>query len=220
MIGFYNYSVILTYLGLALSVFGITESINVSGNCIVNGMLNGHFTIALLCLALAGACDTFDGKIARKMDRTHEAVLFGVQIDSLCDVICFGVFPAILAYSMGMRGFWGIFVAVGYVLAAVIRLAFFNVLDEIARNSPPTEGRKTYRGLPVTSIAIIFPIVFLLYAGKVLRYDLFITVLTVVMAITALLFVTDFKIKKPTNKTIAIYIIFVTLIMLKILHVF
>ena len=52
MIGVYNYSVILTYLGVGLSLFGITQA------------LSGNFDIAILCLALAGACDTFDGKVA------------------------------------------------------------------------------------------------------------------------------------------------------------
>ena len=120
MIGFYNYSVILTYLGVALSVFGITQS------------LNGHYDIAILCLALAGACDTFDGKVARRMkNRTQEQIIFGVQIDSLCDVICFGVTPAIIAYSMGMTTPFGIAVEIVFVLCGVIRLAYFNVLEEI-----------------------------------------------------------------------------------------
>ena len=84
MIGVYNYSVILTYLGVGLSLFGITQA------------LSGNFDIAILCLALAGACDTFDGKVARSMkNRTEEQIIFGIQIDSLCDAICFGVTPAI-----------------------------------------------------------------------------------------------------------------------------
>uniref|UniRef100_UPI0040270D61 CDP-alcohol phosphatidyltransferase family protein n=1 Tax=Ruminococcus bicirculans (ex Wegman et al. 2014) TaxID=1160721 RepID=UPI0040270D61 len=52
MIGFYNYSVILTYIGLVSSVFGITQ------------VFENHISIALLCLVLSGICDIFDGKIA------------------------------------------------------------------------------------------------------------------------------------------------------------
>lgn len=55
MIGFYNYSVIVTYIGVALSVSGMALA------------STGQFKFAILCLALAGACDTFDGKIARAM---------------------------------------------------------------------------------------------------------------------------------------------------------
>lgn len=207
MIGFYNYSVILTYLGLAISLFGMTEA------------MQGRFMVSILCLALAGACDTFDGKVARTMkNRSHEAALFGVQIDSLCDCICFGVFPAIFAYCLGMKGTLGILVAVFYVLGAVIRLAFFNVLDEIKRSEPPTNERKIYRGLPVTSIAIIFPILYVF--RPFMDNGLFTTIMTFVMLAVAFLFVLDFKLKKPSNQLVAVYIVFVTIVMLKILHVF
>ena len=70
MIGFYNYSVILTYIGLVSSVFGITQ------------VFENHMSIAFLCLLLSGICDLFDGKIARSMKRcsayrsTHCATLF------------------------------------------------------------------------------------------------------------------------------------------------
>ncbi len=201
MIGFYNYSVILTYLGLAISLFGMTEA------------MQGRFMVSILCLALAGACDTFDGKVARTMkNRSHEAELFGVQIDSLCDCICFGVFPAIFAYCLGMKGTLGILVAVFYVLGAVIRLAFFNVLDEIKRTEPPTNERKTYRGLPVTSIAIIFPILYVF--RPFMANGLFTTIMTFVMLAVAFLFVLDFKLKKPSNQLVAVYIVFVTIVML------
>ena len=55
MIGFYNYSVILTYISLLSSVFGMTQAIH------------GRFKAAVFCLALSGLCDMFDGKIARSM---------------------------------------------------------------------------------------------------------------------------------------------------------
>ena len=87
MIGFYNYSVIVTYIGVALSVSGMALA------------STGQFKFAILCLALAGACDTFDGKIARAMkNRTKEMEIFGIQIDSLCDMVCFGVTPVIISY--------------------------------------------------------------------------------------------------------------------------
>ena len=80
MIGFYNYSVILTYISLLSSVFGMTQAIH------------GRFKAAVFCLALSGLCDMFDGKIARSMkNRTEDEKSFGIQIDSLCDVVCFGV---------------------------------------------------------------------------------------------------------------------------------
>lgn len=77
MIGFYNYTVILTYVSLLISVFGMIQA------------FGGRFRTAIMCLALSGLCDMFDGKIARsKKNRTDDEKLFGIQIDSLCDVIC------------------------------------------------------------------------------------------------------------------------------------
>ena len=86
MIGYYNYSVILTYFGLCCAVFGMTMA------------LRGDVRLALLCLMVCGICDMFDGTIARKCKRSEDAKSFGIQIDSLCDLVCFGVFPAILGY--------------------------------------------------------------------------------------------------------------------------
>ena len=136
MIGVYNYSVILTYLGVGLSLFGITQA------------LSGNFDIAILCLALAGACDTFDGKVARSMkNRTEEQIIFGIQIDSLCDAICFGVTPAIIAYSLGLNSTFGIIVEIVFVLCGVIRLAYFNVLEELKHLHPEKSESKCYHGL-------------------------------------------------------------------------
>lgn len=207
MIGFYNYSVILTYLGVAFSIFGITQA------------LTGQPDIAILCLALAGACDTFDGKIARSMkNRTQEQIIFGVQIDSLCDAICFGVTPAIIAYSLGMNKPFGITVEIVFVICGVIRLAYFNVLEELKDLHPAKEeGKKCYHGLPITSIAIIFPI---LYMFRPFNEKLFLTMLPFAMLAIAFLYILDFKLKKPSNAMIAFILIFMAIVVLKILHVF
>ena len=76
MLGVYDYTVILTYISLWISIGGMMLS------------LNGHLDLAVLCLALSGLCDMFDGKIARtKKDRTEIEKRFGIQIDSLCDIV-------------------------------------------------------------------------------------------------------------------------------------
>ena len=82
MLGIYDYTVVLTYVSLMVSIGGMMLSVN------------GHLNLAVLCLAISGLCDMFDGKIARtKKDRTEEEKCFGIQIDSLCDIVCFGVGP-------------------------------------------------------------------------------------------------------------------------------
>lgn len=204
MIGFYNYSVIVTYIGVALSVVGMSLA------------STGNFKYAILCLALAGACDTFDGKIARAMkNRTREMEIFGVQIDSLCDMVCFGVTPVVISYQMGLNSVWGIAIEILFVLCGVIRLAYFNVLEELKHTDPEAEQKKGYRGLPITTITIIYPIVYLF--NPLVSNDIFILLLAIMHIVVAFLYVLDFKLKKPGNGIIAAMMVLVTGVMICIL---
>ena len=182
-IGVYDYTVILTYISLASAVFGMMQT------------TQGKFGGAIFCLLLSGICDAFDGLVARsKKNRTEMEKEFGIQIDSLCDVVGFGVFPAILSFYMGVNGMIGAVIVVAYCLCAVIRLAFFNVSES---NRQKKEGgcAKAYRGLPVTSIAVIFPFFYGLHFF--LPESVFVIVLHVVMAATAFLFILDISVPKP-----------------------
>ncbi|MDO5409196.1 MAG: CDP-alcohol phosphatidyltransferase family protein [Lachnospiraceae bacterium] len=204
MLGFYDYTVVLTYISLLISMGGMMFSIN------------GHFKLAVACLALSGLCDMFDGKIARsKKNRTEAEKRFGIQIDSLCDVICFGVAPALLCYQMGMRGFTGIAILMFYVLAGLIRLAYFNVTEE-ERQEETDENRKYYQGLPITSMAIALPIVMML--SPILKRE-FLLALHVVMLAVGILFITNFKLHKPKNVTLAIMVTIVAVAVLKVLRI-
>lgn len=145
MIGFYDYTVILTYISFASSISGIFLA------------TRGHFNWAIFCLAFSGLCDMFDGKIARtKKNRTEDEKRFGIQIDSLCDVVCFGVFPIVLCYELGMTHFYSIPILIFYGLAGVIRLGYFNVMEE-KRQNETSENRKLLPGtadyLDVSSFA-------------------------------------------------------------------
>lgn len=207
MIGFYNYTVIVTYLGVALSIIGMALA------------SNGRYEYAILCLALAGACDTFDGKIARSMkNRTKEMEIFGVQLDSLCDMVCFGVTPVVIAYQMGLRSAWGIAIEIVFVLCGVIRLAYFNMLEELKHTDSQTEEQKGYRGLPITSITIIFPVIYLFH--PLVPAEMFTNILALMLLIVAILYVLDFRLKKPGNAAITAFIIFVAIVMLRVLNIF
>lgn len=213
MIGFYNYTVVVTYMSLLCSVYGMVICVRES---VLSGGVNGDYRMAVLMLALSGLCDMFDGKIARtKKDRTVDEQRFGIQLDSLCDVICFGAYPVLLAYCIGMRGKVSAVILSVYVVAAVIRLAFFNVMEE-KRQNETAENRKEYQGLPVTSISVIFPVIF--FAGTLMR-NMGCTnglgvILQIGMLVTGILFVVDFKVKKPSNLTIAIFALVVAAIMI------
>ena len=182
MLGIYNYTVILTYLGMLSGFAGVL--------CVLEGQLGA----ALLCLMGAGVCDMFDGKVAStKQDRSRSEKRFGIQIDSLSDLICFGVLPSLIVYTQG-RGWLRALACGGYVLAALIRLAWYNV-DEEARQDFDTGRRKVYMGLPVTSAAAIFPLLFGLCR---LFHWSFRSLSVFVLLLVAAAFLTPFSIRKPS----------------------
>ena len=181
MIGYYNYTVILTYLGLLSGFMGIT--------CAFGGDLRA----ALICLVIAGVCDMFDGKVASTRDRTRQEKRFGVQIDSLSDLICFGALPALVVYANGGGRLRWLPSAL-YLLCALIRLAWFNV-DEEERQDREGGRRKIYLGLPVTTSAAIFPLLF----GLGWKYGWRLQIAApLVMLLTAAAFLTPFHVKKPS----------------------
>lgn len=188
MIGYYNYTVILTYLSLISALFG------------THFAFSGNYVAALTCLLLCGAFDSFDGMVARtKKGRTEEEKKFGIQIDSLVDMFSFGVFPAIIGYTMGLQSnVWFIVISL-YAICAVSRLGYFNVVEEM-RQQETEEKRKYYQGLPVTCASLIFPAIYLLKH----LFDAVIVsnVYGCVMVLVAVAFVVDFKVVKPGLKGI------------------
>lgn len=186
-VGYYNYTVILTYIGFLFGIVGVFLACGY-----------GNTFAAICCLLIAGLCDGFDGKIANTRTRTNAEKKFGIQIDSLSDIVCFGMLPAAIGFSAGMREVWCFVILAGYVLCALIRLAYYNVTEE-ERQDENNGPRKHYLGLPVTSSCIIFPALYLLctlladYVSEYL-YIFF----AAALAITAILFIAPFRIKKFT----------------------
>ena len=193
MIGFYNYTVILTYISLLISTVGIF-------------IAPFNAPLALLCLILSGVCDMFDGKIARtRKTSTEEEKRFGIQLDSLCDIVCFGVLPAAIGVSplYILTSPFGILTAVIaglYVLCALIRLAYFNVTEE-TRQSTETGRRTHYLGVPVTTAAMVFPLCFVvshyLFRLNGIFASLSFWVYPAFLLITAVAFILPVKVKKP-----------------------
>lgn len=196
MIGFYNYTVILTYMSLVSSVLGIFFAFGLCGE--------PRPEYAIICLMVSGLCDMFDGKVARtKKNRTESEKKFGIQIDSLCDAICFGLLPSVIGYSIGMRDCGDIPILVLFPLCAVIRLAYFNVNEE-ERQRKTEDVRKVYEGLPVTSVALILPVIYSFH--KDIGRDCFPMVYGTALLIIAVAFITRFKLKKPSMKTMLCFV--------------
>ena len=118
MIGFYDYTVVLTYISFISAVAGIF--------CASSMQLRW----ASVFLAFSGFCDMFDGKVARtKKNRTEDEKNFGIQIDSLCDIVCFGALPIVICYKLGMNHIISMAILALYGLAGLIRLGYFNVME-------------------------------------------------------------------------------------------
>ncbi len=208
MIGFYNYTVILTYLGLASSATGIFLLYH-----------DPRFLPAAICLLLfSGVCDMFDGRVARTKQRNSLEENFGAQIDSLSDVICFGVFPAIISWHLTNRALWALPAMILFILCGLIRLAFFDVRAIEKKYNPNANVGNDYIGLPITCSALLSPLLFaiqplyFLFIGEkyALGFHIFVTVS---MVLCAGAFISPFRIKKPGKKGVICLLAFGVLIL-------
>ena len=194
MVGFYNYTVIITYLSLVSAGLGMLFS------------SQGNFKAAITCLLISGLCDMIDGPVARTRKRTDREKKFGVQIDSLCDCISFGIQPGVLVYFIAEKSLndvvriIGLIVAICFGLCAVIRLAYLNGTEEERMEKEGSKKRTGYQGLPVTNVALIIPG---LYNAKHFTQEnnvVFAAIMVAGLAITAFLFVYNFKMFKLNGK--------------------
>ena len=213
MIGFYDYTVVLTYLSLLPSTVGIVVALSAGG----------HPYFGCFFLLLSGLCDAFDGRVARtKKARTPAEKAFGIQIDSLSDLVAFGVLPtcigaALIRTSPMIRAAladpaapWQVHVGrfllhavlVLYTLAAMIRLAYYNITEE-ERQQTETGARSHFLGLPVTSAALIFP--FILLLQFLTRADITLAYIAAAL-LTGVLFLIPFRVKKPGLRGILIMV--------------
>lgn len=204
MIGKWNKSVIATYVGMLLAVASIFL------------LMSGFYKAAMMCFMGAGICDLFDGTIARMCKRTEEEKNFGIQLDSLVDVVSFIVLPVVLIVKLAGFTWYAAVAAVLYSVFGIARLAYFNVCQE--ENEDKDSPIKYYTGMPVTYAALVFPIVYLLH----LYFNTEVTALfmCIAMEIMAVLFILKIKFIKPGKKgyiflmllaiaLFAVYIIFV-----------
>lgn len=144
-IGFWHYGVILTYLSAVSGIVGVFLSATV-----------GPFW-GVVCLLICGLCDAFDGMVAgTRKNRTEQDRKFGEQIDSLSDLIAFGVAPVAIGFFKGMNKWFFMIPLCIFTLCALIRLAYYNVTEE-ERISSGGGKRKSFEGLPVTNVAIGIP---------------------------------------------------------------
>jgi CDP-diacylglycerol--serine O-phosphatidyltransferase len=141
--GVYILPNLFTTAGLFLGVYAVIAS------------SNGDFLAAAVCIVIAHLCDGLDGRIARLTNTTSQ---FGVEYDSLADLVAFGVAPGILAYRWALEpwGAWGWLAVSLFVACGALRLARFNVQSSHAE-------KRTFVGLPIPAAADMIAATVLLY---------------------------------------------------------
>jgi CDP-diacylglycerol--serine O-phosphatidyltransferase len=127
-----------------LTLFNLT----LGGYAIVAAIHN-QLNLCLLLIFLAALADRFDGMVARKLHIESE---FGKQLDSMCDIISFGVAPGLLIYqaALFMYGAPGSFFVIIYIACGAVRLARFNI----------TENNGYFTGLPITAAGCLLTLSF------------------------------------------------------------
>jgi len=194
MIGVYDYTVILTYASTLLAAAGLCFA------------AVGNRTAAVLLLVICGIIDLLDGPVARtKKNRTQDEKSFGIQIDSLNDLVSFGVLPAFIGFML-RPGFSPEKIVFGlFPLCGLIRLAWFNV-QEANRQKETDERRKYYQGVPITTSAIVIPVVEIFF--RPFLPDLWYYIFTVaVYAVLGFLFISKAKIRKPHKTGLIILLV-------------
>jgi CDP-diacylglycerol---serine O-phosphatidyltransferase len=140
-----------------------------------------HFLVAAKAIVAAGVLDGLDGRIARMTNTTSD---FGREMDSLADVVSFGMAPAVLAYAWGIQFVdtsigpnWrehilraGYFVAFLFLLCGAARLARFNIQKNPVPKNPGRPDRKYFVGLPIPAAAGMVATIVLAFSGQPLAW--------------------------------------------------
>lgn len=133
-IGFINLANIITLSGLCSSALAILCA------------ANHHFCPALTFFLLAGVCDMMDGTAARrKPGRSNRSKIYGVQLDSLCDMVSFGVTPCMIAWFLGYDSPFDVIIYMLFLVCSATRLAYFNTLTMEKEDL----SSKSFVGMPI-----------------------------------------------------------------------
>ena len=198
MVGYWGYTVYLTYFSLISAVIGVGFA------------ADGNYFAAAMCLLISGFLDLFDGKVARtKKNRTDREKKFGMQIDSLADLVAFGVLPAAIGYSIGLHRWYQWVILALFVLCGLVRLAYFNVLED-ERMSSEGGANTGFIGLPITTSALIFPLI-VIFAEDL--GDWFQLVYMGFLVLIGTLFVVRIHIKKPKLPMVIAMVVFGAIIL-------
>ena len=179
---------ICSLIGLLSAILGIYFAIK------------GNFQLAIIGVLWAVLFDWYDGIIARKMKgRTKVQGEFGGQLDSMIDIVSFGILPAILLLSYGNYSVWFIPGAFVIIATAAIRLSYFNVYGLI--------DSSTYKGLALDNNVLILAFVFLF--EHFFEHSTFSIVIYILLMILSALNLSSLPTPKFAGKWIYVLVIYV-----------
>ncbi len=186
---------------------------------------NPHFAVAALAIGWAFLLDGLDGRIARL---TNTASDFGREMDSLADVITFGLAPAVLAFAWGIHPALntgdvpfrdhlrtlGIFIPFLFLLCGAARLARFNIQKNPVPKNPGRPDRKYFVGLPIPAAAALVAAVVFAYRGAPVVDWRFAAGWLVLLAVLSLLMISrwryrsfkDIQLLRPRSPVIVVVI--------------
>ncbi len=187
-IGFYNLANTVTLAGLVSSLLACILAIQSIGEAEPK-----KINIAVFLFLLSGLCDMFDGRIARGYgSRTRKEKLFGIQLDSLCDMVSFGIAPVIIAYCAGYKEIYHIIPFCLYAVCGAIRLGYFNTQ---AVEETKDLNMKFFTGVPIPVCCLTVPPLMLL--NKIFHGELWVSIVfAMAFLLTGVAFVINVKIKK------------------------
>jgi len=179
----------------------LPNAITLIGVCIglssIKFAIDGNFVIAIIAILFAGLMDALDGRIARLIKGTSK---MGKELDSLGDVISFGVAPALIMYFWNLQYLdkLGWFVCLIYVVCVALRLARFNINTE----EEPSWKDNFFEGLPSPAggILVLMPLI-ISFSGLEeflfkINYDLIVPVFFIIISILLISTIPTYSFKK------------------------
>lgn len=192
---------IITLLGLSSGILGIYFA------------LLGNFPAAIIAMLWAVLFDWYDGPVARRIPgRSDVQKSIGARIDSLVDIVSLAVCPAIILLSYGEFSAWFFPGALAIVMAAVVRLAYFDVFG--------VDDDGTIAGLSLDITALVVALVFLLEG--VLSHNSFAALLYITIVVLSFLHVAPFRMHKMVGRwyhVVTAYVLILTAVYSYILWV-
>jgi CDP-diacylglycerol--serine O-phosphatidyltransferase len=146
---------------------------------------NLKFDLAAILIVISALLDGMDGIAARLI---HRRGRFGAELDSIADVIAFGVAPAVFAYCLGLKGLPELFLLIAFVLASALRLARFNIMK--------VRGHY-FIGLPTTSNGVIIPAIYFILELTKASWPVTQIVMLCWFAFSTVLMISTLRVPKP-----------------------